>query len=115
MKRRAILFGEEPGVTSNIYFIQSGEFVKIGIAIDVETRMALFQIGNPIKLILIKAFVTERAYQEESDLHLIFDKYRVYGEWFRINSGDLKTVIDSETIDEILQSFCPARIPVVSG
>ena len=74
-----------------IYFItQGGEYVKIGVAINPESRMAELQTGNPVELKLW--LVLPGGLKEERLLHHKLGASRVRGEWFVLND-DLKRII----------------------
>jgi len=73
-----------------IYFISTGEFVKIGIANNPKRRLKDLQTANPIKLNLIYTMPGDE--NLEKILHSIFDEYRECGEWFRFEGG-LKSFI----------------------
>jgi hypothetical protein len=66
-----------------IYFIQceTGE-IKIGTANKVRERLAIFQIGCPFKLKLLKSMRVKDCGLTEKDLFRRFKKYRKRGEWF---------------------------------
>lgn len=70
-----------PGRAPFVYFINSGDFVKIGWATDVSERLRTCQTGNPILLELAAAFVGGPS--EEALLHLAFRSQHVRAEWFR--------------------------------
>lgn len=74
-----------------IYFIRSGEFVKIGhCRHNVKQRMGKLQIGNPTTLELLG--VAGGGPADERDWHSRFDKLRVRGEWFRLDSKLLRAI-----------------------
>lgn len=65
-----------------VYFIQSiyGGPIKIGVAVDVVSRLKQIQNMSPVPL---KLLATEAGGKErESRLHEQFSQYRLYGEWF---------------------------------
>jgi hypothetical protein len=67
-----------------IYFVQSKQgFIKIGTAIDVDSRLSNLQTASPTTL-KIKA-VLEGSYQTEKGLHELFEHIRYKGEWFKYN------------------------------
>jgi len=64
-----------------IYFIQCGNTIKIGITSDVEKRLNDLQVANPVKL---KVLLTLRGTnQDERILHRRFRKYLIRGEWYK--------------------------------
>ena len=71
-----------------VYMVQQGIDgpVKIGMAIDVDQRIADLQVGNGERLYLrAKMLAKSRkdAHRLESKLHHIFWGYRLRGEWFQ--------------------------------
>lgn len=81
-----------------IYFIQSGNFVKIGhSAGDPRHRLGRLQIGNPEKLTLIA--VIEGGRNEEAVWHDRFCDLRVRGEWFKWE-GALRDAVTPNIIEK---------------
>jgi len=72
------------------YFIQSGDFVKIGVSKDPKHRLVQLQTANPNKLRLIHTTSIP-----EAELHIMFNKYREKGEWF-LFSQDIKDFIEED-------------------
>ncbi|MCH7716405.1 MAG: GIY-YIG nuclease family protein [Gemmatimonadetes bacterium] len=65
-----------------VYFIAVGdEAIKIGVAQNVEARMAALQTGNHEKLRLIGSIPGDVT--TEKKFHRVFAKYHVHGEWFK--------------------------------
>lgn len=80
------------------YFIQSGEFVKIGYSDKcIKKRLSSLQISSPFELILL-AVIDSRQYTEKQ-LHSMFSKYHVRGEWFQL-SDEIKTFINTNGVKE---------------
>lgn len=82
-----------------VYFIRSGEFVKIGVARSVQRRLASLQTASPLPLEMlgILKFVSDSdAYRAERRLHLCFHSDRSNGEWFRY-SDDIQRFVSTET------------------
>lgn len=71
----------------NIYFIQSGQEVKIGISGDVPRRLEELQVGNANKLIL-RYEIKDVQDIFEGFVHSICQRYYVRGEWFEIGALD---------------------------
>ena len=70
-----------------VYIIQSGRFgaYKIGMSKNIERRIETLQIGNPEKLYKIAAIDFQtigRAKMVESQLHKMYSRARIRGEWF---------------------------------
>ena len=76
---------------TSVYFIQCRDKngpIKIGLAMDVEKRLAQLQVGNPYKLKVIASFYVDskiKAQQIEKSLHKKFMKHSIRGEWFTSN------------------------------
>lgn len=68
---------------SFVYFIECGGFVKIGVAVNVEKRLASLQTGNPAPLTLLVAISGNE--KMERELHKRFAVDRVQGEWFNFS------------------------------
>lgn len=82
-----------------VYFIRAGNrgAIKIGMAKDVNDRIANLQTGNAFKLnvlMLIPCDSELQARQLEAKFHRIFAKQRIRGEWFMgsINFQKLREV-----------------------
>lgn len=75
-----------------IYFIKAKKCVKIGVAADPNARLKELQTGNPFKLKI--AATIPGHFATEKELHRIFERFRLKGEWFRY-SGHLRACIES--------------------
>lgn len=67
-----------------VYFVQDGDFVKIGASTagrSLMLRVAGLQVGNPRELVLRCVIAGDL----EREFHEHFAKQRVRGEWFRID------------------------------
>ncbi len=76
-----------------VYFIQMGEKgpIKIGQSANPELRLASLQTANPAALNLL--WVYEGDEYTEQNIHGIFKKDRIRGEWFK-PSEELTTFIE---------------------
>ena len=74
-----------------IYFIRSGQYVKIGVSANPWQRLAEFQTANPEPLEMLA--VGPGDYGFESELHRLFGEHRGVGEWFRDNER-IRAVVD---------------------
>jgi hypothetical protein len=72
-----------PGGQPVIYFLQDSAscLVKIGFALDVQSRVATLQTASPARLVLLACMDGDR--HTEARLHQRFASARVRGEWFR--------------------------------
>ena len=84
-----------------VYFISDGDYIKIGKATDVDKRLKGLQTGSSRKL--FKSHILDGGYELESRLHIIFNKYRFFGEWFDLPSYYLN--ISADDVNEIYDSF----------
>lgn len=63
------------------YFLECGEFIKIGFSRNLKGRLDMLSCGNPYP---IKLLATIRGWKHiETDLHERFASARHRGEWFR--------------------------------
>ena len=63
-----------------LYFIRSGQYVKIGVADNPWERLGKFQVGSPVALELLA--VAPGSFDEEAIYHSMFSQHRVRGEWY---------------------------------
>lgn len=64
-----------------IYFLESGDTIKIGYSIDVQNRINGLKSGSSKKVTLLG--VMDGDVKHEKILHTAFAQYRVHGEWFK--------------------------------
>jgi len=69
-----------------VYFIRSEEYIKIGHAVDVNSRLVELQVGSPIELELLGTITSDDDLEMETVLHNLFSDNHVRGEWFRVCS-----------------------------
>ncbi len=93
--------------TMYVYLIKCMDksgFIKVGMANNVESRMAALQIGCPYKLeliISIKCKSRRHAYNIENRIHKASKKYRVRGEWFsKVPMYDVYRMADYQSIED---------------
>jgi hypothetical protein len=72
--------------SGNVYFVRCGDFVKVGFAVDVDSRVAELQTGNPHKLQMM-AVLTDVLPSTERLFHRVMHEYRHRGEWFRLDEA----------------------------
>lgn len=75
---------------------QQARPVKIGVAGDVEARVAELQTGSPLPLYLI--WKTRGGGSLERDLHERFSPYRIHGEWFDFGDENPAAVVASAAV-----------------
>lgn len=86
-----------------VYFISNGQYVKIGVAKDVKTRLSDLQVGNSSELRLlfsIPAKSHQAAHRIEAILHNEYRHRQIRGEWF-----DLLTYIRVEQFADYFKSL----------
>jgi len=66
-----------------VYFIRSGDTVKIGMTVDPAARLRTLQTSHHVLLDLLAAVPAHAAL--ESAIHAKFSDLRGEGEWFRLN------------------------------
>lgn len=73
--------GPSPVYRRPVYFVvaETGQ-IKIGIARDVEQRLANLQAASPVKLEI--AAITDGGLRQEKKYHRQFAEHRLHGEWF---------------------------------
>lgn len=72
---------------------------KIGIANDVESRLAQLQTGSPYELEIMECYEFENAEIAERAIHQAYSKHRIRGEWFRLGFGAVEKF---QTLCELL-------------
>lgn len=76
----------------HVYFITDGEYVKIGISIEVRGRLSGLQTANARPL-LVAGVIPYGGQDFEAALHKKFAHLRAKGEWFKI-APELKSYIE---------------------
>lgn len=77
-------------MTQYLYLIKCQSFYKIGVANDVESRLAQLSTGNPFPLEVKVVYAFQNAAPVETVLHQKFSDKRRRGEWFELNYQDTK-------------------------
>ena len=74
------------------------ETIKIGVAQDVEKRIKQLQTGAGIELELIyQSLICSNAFSIEKDIHIEFEQYRTFGEWFKVNPEKVINFLENKT------------------
>lgn len=81
-----------------IYFIRSGQYVKIGKANDPQTRLNTLQSGSPEPIEMITTI--PGGVRVEKALHAYFADKRVNREWFLLTDEEVQTAADEFRIME---------------
>jgi hypothetical protein len=90
---------------SYVYAIQSGGYVKIGLALNVRTRLSTLQVGNPVKLRLIGLMAGTK--EDEAEIHAELGAHYHFGEWFELNPSveDVLNRRMARTTDAVVRMF----------
>ena len=77
-----------------IYFVRSGDYVKIGKTADnsMTRRLSGLQVGSPHELKIVGLFLDISGFTE-TGFHEMFDVYHHRGEWFRF-SKEIKQFLE---------------------
>ena len=78
---------EEEHPKAFVYFVSDGQFVKIGKANNVQSRLNSLQCGNvkELKLLAIIPCKNEKsATSVEGALHTLYSQYKIFREWYDI-------------------------------
>ena len=73
--------------------INESDIYKIGCTKDITKRLKTFKVGNAFVEMVASKKTSER-YKNESFLHKYFASKRVNGEWFKLDTDDLKLFSD---------------------
>jgi len=103
--REMELFVRSKGSPS-VYLIGSSSFVKIGIATNVQNRLAALQTSSPHPLKIIKAWNCKDAKRKEKLLHEKYKEFRKSGEWFYLPEAVVKQLLTAKSLDSFLENHC---------
>lgn len=72
------------GLVTMLYFLQSRDLLKIGIANDMEKRLKQYRLHNPHPLTLHKVRPLPRPFAREAErrIHEALKEHAHHGEWF---------------------------------
>lgn len=74
-----------------VYLLEAGGMYKIGITKgDVSRRVKGIQTSCPFLISVVCSWYHEDAKGQESDLHSMFERERLVGEWFNLSLGDVE-------------------------
>lgn len=80
---------------ASVYIVRSGRFIKVGVAKDVQRRIGMMQIGNPVEIVLLKSIPHLEPYELEESIHSDLERYHVRGEWFDVPDSVLQSLLQS--------------------
>jgi hypothetical protein len=79
-----------------VYLIRCGGSFKIGVAKSPRARLHTIRTGNPMPVELVmsrRISGAPYAYVAERWIHLMLDRYRVRGEWFRLPEKQARATV----------------------
>jgi hypothetical protein len=85
--------GRRKDVPNHVYFIRCGDYVKIGVASCVVSRLRTLEAMNPLPLEVVRVIAGKR--DVERAFHVRFAAYRHRDEWFRVE-GDLADFLGAD-------------------
>ncbi len=83
MKRDTEPLPPAPEIEPVVYFIQCGEFIKIGFTVEPAKRIAAIQTSSPHEIKLLGTM--KGGPETEKAMHAQFKHLRHRGEWFRVD------------------------------
>jgi hypothetical protein len=86
-----------------LYFLECGEFVKIGTTKDIKYRLKELQCGNPYDVRII-CFFANKTFRDEFYIHAKLKEYRHCGEWFALPENminEIKSLPNGAGLEDI--------------
>ena len=80
--------------TGYIYILKSDYGYKIGLSAKIRDRLQLFSVKLPFKFEILGYYKVKDMYYAESHLHKKYQKFRIRGEWFKLQKKDIEDCID---------------------
>jgi len=71
----------------SVYLVRCGEFYKVGLADNVQERIATLQTASPYQVEFIRSWQARNAKQQEQMIHGLLWRYHERGEWFKLPTG----------------------------
>jgi hypothetical protein len=85
--RKIVKEDDKPGY---VYFIKSGDFIKIGFSLNPAYRLCGIQTSNPLECEPLG--VVQGSEKAERKIHFLFGHAHHRGEWFRVTPAILETI-----------------------
>lgn len=85
LRLHGVSIHSEKAVAGYVYFMQMGDFIKIGWSTWPDNRRDGLQTSNPYDIIILGAFPGRT--DQESKVHRLFKHLHWRGEWFRQSPG----------------------------
>lgn len=80
--------------SDKIYIFKCKDTYKIGISLNIESRLKTCQTGNPYKINILFQKNVKNPRKLESILHLKFKADRLNGEWFKLSDSQIEIAIN---------------------
>jgi len=99
-----------PKEATSIYILSDGSRLKIGIAADVQKRIAQIQTNHAVPISLVREFkqcCRVYARRVEQDVHVKLQHKRSHGEWFECSVRDaMNAIYTAKSEHPIMQCQC---------
>ena len=95
-----------------VYFIQCGEYYKIGSTIDVYSRFHTIQVTNPTDVSIFHVVKTDNMRLTEKLFQSMFERVEIRGEWFKLSEKNLEHIKSGEYSKHIIESIGAANDPL---
>jgi hypothetical protein len=92
--------------SDNVYILQAGDYIKVGVSNNIKNRINQMQTGNPKKINLIaKRSFNKRseAFYIEGVIHQFLKDHRQSGEWFCVTPSMFNSLIEKFGIKKIAE------------
>lgn len=76
-----------------LYAIQSGRFIKVGVAVSVADRLHTMRLANPHELKVVYRRKMRAAYHCEKRIHEALRERAVGREWFEVSVDEVRAAI----------------------
>jgi hypothetical protein len=73
-----------------VYGIQSGQFIKIGVAVDIAKRLDTMRLSNPHPLAVVFKRKMKAAYFCEKKMHEVLRPKSLGREWFNVTVEEVR-------------------------
>ncbi len=79
--------------SGTVYLIRAdNELYKIGCTTNVDRRLAALRAQSPCEIKLVCTIEAQDRYEAEHNLHHVFHKKRIRGEWFELDEADIEQI-----------------------
>lgn len=92
-------------MSKKVYLIRAAQFYKIGISHNITKRLGAVQTGCPIKCEYVGYFPSSSPEQLEKDLHLAFQDFKTWGEWFDLGDDNIRKLITDWNLKHVINPY----------